>query len=143
MRKILKKLSPEALMPFITVDKASNVVKIRFDDLCEFLIRIHGRSFSTSVFEKKLQSEINTKLVGKPYTEKNMKALCRYIDDLSIYLSDTQAKVFEGKIPEDSAKEFFWRHKDVYDNVLERARRENPQEYEVLAERYKKRFESE
>jgi hypothetical protein len=141
MRKLIKRLPEGSLMPFLVFDnQPGGVLRIRFDDLCEFLIKIHGRSFSPSTFEKKLQSEIDKKLKGKPLTKGNLKALCKYIDELSIYLSQTKEKVETGDLPAETQKEFFERNKDKYVQLLERAKRNNPEEYERLSKRFEERF---
>lgn len=141
MRKVLKKLPPESLMSFIVTDGVTNVIKIRFDDLCDHLIINHHRSFNVGAFERKLQDEINNKLIGKPITKNNLLALCKYIDELGIYMSNVKTKTLDGDIPKDAVKEFFAKNEDKYKEALQKAKKRNPEEYQTLLEKYKKRLE--
>jgi len=140
MRKVLKRLPPESILPFIVTDGKTNVIKIRFDDLCDFLIINHNRSFNIGAFEKKLQDEINKKLIGKPITKNNLLALCKFIDELGIYLSNVKTKTLDGDIPQDALKEFFAKNEDKYKEALEKAKRRSPEEYQTLLEKYRKRL---
>jgi len=85
---------------YITVDgpDLSNI-RIDLDNMATYLIQKENRYFSVTKFERMLRQEMESKLLGRPFTEASMKALCSYVNQLSKYLtldmSNVERKRFE------------------------------------------------
>ena len=73
---------------YITVDgeNLSNI-RVDLDNLTLYLLSQDDIYFSGAKFGRMLKQEMEQKLLGKPFTEASMTALCTYINELSKYLT--------------------------------------------------------
>ena len=131
-----QKIDHENLFQFVKV--VNNTLKINFDGLCQYLFKYEHRQFLVTDFEKILNNELSTKLVGQPINATTLKNVCNYIDELSLYLTAKYNAVSSGNIT-NSSKEFYRKHKNVYDSKLEKLRKTNPAEYAALKARLDQR----
>jgi hypothetical protein len=104
-------------------------------------MQYHARSFSVAEFEKMLRDQLNRKLLGKPITPEALEAICRYIDDLSVYLTVKRVKAKKGEVSSDDVKEFTHKNKDAYKEFLQKAKARSPREYEALKKKFHSRLD--
>ena len=78
----------KVIAQYITVDgdDLSNI-RVDLDNLTMYLLRQDGIYFSGAKLGRMLKQEMEQKLLGKPFTEASMTALCTYINELSKYLT--------------------------------------------------------
>jgi hypothetical protein len=90
---------------FIKVDgpELSNI-RVDLDNLSKFLISAKRGNFSVTKFERMLKQEMQEKLLGRPFTETSMKALCEYIDHLTSYLIIDMQNAQSNKLKEISKR---------------------------------------
>lgn len=142
-RPKIRIIPDEALLQFVKLDtSALGVLRINFDGLCQYLIHYEARNFIVADFERILMNELETKLKGKPVSADALKSVCRYIDSLSKFLTFKKRQVVQGDFPDHIKREFFEKHRAQYKDVLEKTKHRNPREYNILLERFRKRFES-
>lgn len=142
MRPVLKKIPEKLLLPYVKLDPTViGSLRINFDSLCQYLMQYHARSFSVAEFEKMLRDQLNRKLLGKPITPEALEAICRYIDDLSVYLTVKRVKAKKGEVSSDDVKEFTHKNKDAYKEFLQKAKARSPREYEALKKKFHSRLD--
>lgn len=80
---------------YVTLDHKGENLRIRFDHLAMRLLDDKGPYklyFKPSIFEERLLAEIKGKILGKPFGEAQMAALCDYIVGLARYLTSEYRK---------------------------------------------------
>jgi hypothetical protein len=82
---------------FIKLTDNGDNLRIDFDNLAFFLLKDPKIKFSVHKFETLLKSEVEKKLLNRPFTENEQRALCDYIDQLAKYLTREMINVERGR----------------------------------------------
>ena len=95
----------KVIAQYITVDgeDLSNI-RVDLDSLAMHLLKKENRYFSVSKFERMLKQEMESKLLGRPFTETSMRKLCSYINELSKYLTEDFSNAERNRIEEISKR---------------------------------------
>lgn len=137
----MKKSPEQILIRYLKPDpKQLGVLRIDFDGLCAALFNTLRRNFSTVEFESKLNEGIQREFSGQPMNAETLVKICKFIDKLSWDLTKRRAAALNGKITPDMQRDFYQLHKDKYNDILNRAKYRNANEYEALKAKFNKRI---